>query len=106
MSEDGYNERGAGALAQLLSDVLGEPSRRKAFRRDPQAAAQAAGIDISGIPESVVGMLADLSGAELRLLSEVNHELVEAGLKVNVGGDTGGDAEGVAFSVARTLGVL
>jgi hypothetical protein len=102
MSANEFEGKGAGALARLLAEVLADPSRRQAFRQDPHAAAAAAGIDITAMPERVVGMLADLSGAELRLLSEVNHELIRGGLKV----DVGGDGDGEAFATARTLGVL
>jgi hypothetical protein len=105
MSTNEFEQLGAGALAQLLAEVLENPSQRRAFRKDPQGTADAAGIDISAIPERIVGMLADLSGAELRLLSEVNYELIREGLKVDVGGE-GPEIEGGMAFVVRTLGVF
>ena len=75
-----FDEAAAAALAQLVDQVISDPSRRKLFGEDPGAAAAEAGIDISAIPERVVATLADLSDAELRLLTELNETLVGEGL--------------------------
>lgn len=105
---------GAKQLAELLECVLEEPSRRRAFRKDYAAAADAAGVDISAIPESVLKTLADLSGSELRLLAEINHQLVESGLGIDFPDEDrpeqqSGSPQAVAESIAhpvRSLGVL
>lgn len=107
---DEYKQHGAAALARLLSEVLADPTQRKAFRENPQGKADELGIDISAMPPRVVAMLGELSGSEWRLLSELNHELIKGGLKVDTGDEGGGEGEGEGFLAAgspvRTLGVF
>ena len=67
-------------LAQLISD----PSRRKAFARDPEQTLRDAGVDVGALPEAVRTELFDLSYEELRALSRVKAGLLGAGVSNEV----------------------
>jgi hypothetical protein len=73
-------DNGDGEFGELLK--LGRALQNAAFRRsfatDPLAAMQGAGIDSSGIPEEVLDALAEMTPAELRVLTQVKDSLVRA----------------------------
>jgi hypothetical protein len=73
-------EHGDDEFGELLK--LGQALQNAAFRRsfamDPLAAMQGAGVDSSGIPEEVLDALAELTPAELRVLTQVKHSLRRA----------------------------
>lgn len=58
---------------------------RRAFRADPIAVAEGAGIKITEKTNRVILTLADLSPSELRLLSELNRTFINEGLYVETG---------------------
>ena len=82
---DEFDADAAQALGQLVEQVLDEPSKRREFRRDPLATAEAAGITVTERTERVILTLAALSASELGLLSELNQTLIKEGLYVETG---------------------
>jgi hypothetical protein len=77
-----FDHEAAKALSKLVQEVISDPSVRQAFRGDPVGAAEAAGVDITPIPQRVIGTLAGLTAQELRLLAELNATFAEEGLYV------------------------
>jgi hypothetical protein len=67
-----------------LGLALDEPSFRRAFTLDPQLAMNAAGIDYSQIPSNVIDSLAEMTPAELRVLSNVKTALDAAGVDLGI----------------------
>jgi hypothetical protein len=84
---DNFDAGAAKALGTLVHGVIVDPSKRKAFRTDPIAAANEAGVETEKNAKNrkVVLALGDLSSAELRLLSELNATFIEEGLYVETG---------------------
>jgi hypothetical protein len=83
-----FDHEAAQALGQLVEQVIAEPSRRRDFRRDPDGVARDAGILTDPENEKVkkvISILAGLSTAELRLLSELNQTFINEGLYVETG---------------------
>jgi hypothetical protein len=83
-----FNREAATALAKLVNAVVTQPGLRQAFRTKPVETATAAGVDITPIPETVIGTLASLSVQELRLLSELNATMADEGLHISLGGES------------------
>jgi hypothetical protein len=79
-----FDQKAANALANLVHRVISDPGLRHTFRNDPVGTAQAAGVDITPIPERLIGMLASLSVQELRLLTELNQTFGDEGLHVKL----------------------
>lgn len=67
-----------------LGSLLDEASFRRAFVQDPQLAMDAAGIDASQISQDVIDSLAELSPAELRVLTHVKAALENAGIDLGI----------------------
>jgi hypothetical protein len=63
-----------------LSDLLADPSQRKLFFLDPDAALSGADIDLEGIPAEFLAALKELDYGELGLLSRINRRLIDGGL--------------------------
>jgi hypothetical protein len=80
-----FDQDTAQALARLVDQVIDVPSARLRFRKDPVATAEAAGVPITDKTERVIFTLAELSPAELRLLTELNRIFIEEGLYVETG---------------------
>ncbi len=83
---DDFDDAAAKALGRLVQQLIAEPSKRKTFRMDPLEAARDAGVDTDNEKnQKVILTLADLSSAELRLLSELNSTLIAEGLYIETG---------------------
>jgi hypothetical protein len=67
-----------------LGVALDGASFRRAFALDPQLAMQASGIDASQISPDVIDSLAELSPAELRVLTHVKDALENAGIDLGI----------------------
>jgi hypothetical protein len=80
-----FDQDTAQALARLVEQVIDVPSARLQFRQDPVATAEAADVPITDQTTKVILTLAELSPAELRLLSELNRVFIEEGLFVETG---------------------
>jgi hypothetical protein len=81
-----FNREAAIAMTTLVQNVISEPAGRRAFAKDAHGAADAAGVDMSVLPQEVVDTLTGLSQAELRLLAELNETLTREGLYVEIDG--------------------
>ena len=73
MVEQGFDELGK------LGSALDNPAFRRAFSEDAQAAMTDNGIVASQIPQSLVDALAELTPAELRVLSDIKDALQQIG---------------------------
>ena len=72
--DEGYEQ------VALLGDALGHAAFRRAFSEDPLAAMTTSNIDASKIPQDIVEALAELTPAELRVLSQIKDVLQKDGL--------------------------
>jgi hypothetical protein len=63
---------------EKLVQVISRPQTRRSFLKDPEGALKQAGADI---PDGLRDALAELSPAELRLVSHLNTTLLAAGLR-------------------------
>lgn len=70
---DPRDNEGAADPAELqkFGDALARPAIRKAFKQDPLAALDRAGVDLTKIPPGIVDLVADLSDDELDVLGRV-----------------------------------
>lgn len=66
---------------EKLVRVISSPGTRRSFLKDAEGTLQKAGVNVGALPKSVVDSLAELSPAELRLVSHLNATLVDAGFK-------------------------
>ena len=80
--------KGMSELEKLVQ-VISDHATRRSFVEDSEGTLQKAGVDAGALPKSVVDSLAELSPAELRLVSHLNATLVEAGLRAPGSGTVG-----------------
>jgi hypothetical protein len=75
------------ALGRLVDQVLDTPYNRSRFLADPPGVAQEVGIDVANDEKMrrIVYTLAEMSPAELRLLTGLNRLLIAEGLYVETG---------------------
>jgi hypothetical protein len=66
---------------EKLVQVISSPRTRRRFLEDVEGTLQKEGVKVDALPRSLVDSLAELSPAELRLVSHLNSSLVEAGFK-------------------------
>jgi hypothetical protein len=94
--EDKFDHVAAAALGRFVAQVLDIPSKRAEFRSDPIEVAQDEGIIPVLVNEEVnaeatekltrlILTLAELSPAEMRLLSDLNRRLIAEDLFVETG---------------------
>lgn len=82
---DDFDHQTAQALGRLVEQVIAAPGKRVDFRADPIGTAEAAGVEITDRTKRLILTLAEMSLAELRLLSDLNRLLIAEGLYVETG---------------------
>jgi hypothetical protein len=72
-----------GGIQELekLVQVISDPSTRRSFIKDAEGTLQKAGVKADALPKNVVDALAELTPAELRLVSHLNSTLFDAGYR-------------------------
>jgi hypothetical protein len=90
--EDKFDHVAAEALGRFVAQVIDVPSKRREFRSDPIKVAEDEGIipvpdneDATKKLKRVILTLAELSPAEMRLLSDLNRRLIAEDLFVETG---------------------
>ncbi len=80
-----------GGIQELekLVEVISDPGTRRSFLEDAEGTLKKAGVKADALPKSLVDALAELTPAELRLVSHLNTTLVEAGYKAPDSGSVG-----------------
>ena len=74
---------------EKLVQVISDPTSRRSFVKDAEGTLQKAGVKSDALPKTLVDALAELSPAELRLVSHLNSTLVDAGYKAPDSGTVG-----------------
>jgi hypothetical protein len=72
------------AAIDMLVNVVSRPGSVRRFRQDPEGTVREAGADPEALRD-VIDFMAELTPAELRLVSDLNRVLVEAGFKADDG---------------------
>ena len=74
--------KGAGIKElEKLVQVISDPGTRRSFIDDAEGTLKKAGVKADALPKDVVDALAELTPAELRLVSHLNSTLFDAGYK-------------------------
>lgn len=74
---------------EKLVQVISDPTSRRSFVKDAEGTLQKAGVKSDALPKTLVDALAELTPAELRLVSHLNSTLVDAGYKAPDSGTVG-----------------
>jgi hypothetical protein len=74
---------------EKLVQVISDPTSRRSFVKDAEGTLQKAGVKADALPKTLVDALAELTPAELRLVSHLNSTLVAAGYKAPDSGTVG-----------------